>query len=89
MSRSERRKQIKHVNKKLTTEQFQKLQSDRNREFIDQEVLKQTNHFKMLFTECLNESFKKNGISNLKAKMILEDVLIIMKRKVSEKRGES
>ena len=72
MGRAESRKKAKYIKKRLTTD----------------EVTRQTGVFKKLFSECLTEAFKKNNISLTKANMILDDVSIIMQRKVSEKRGE-
>jgi ribosomal protein L9 len=83
MGRAENRKMKKNLKKGLTNEQFQKLQSQANKEIVQFEVSNQIKFYKSLWTECLLESFKKNGISNDKAKMFLDDVEIIMRKKVS------
>ncbi|MEG2412597.1 MAG: hypothetical protein RSA29_17025 [Clostridium sp.] len=84
MGRTERRKQQKVMNKKLSTDQFSKLQSEVNKEYIDKEVDRQCNFFKNIFSDCLLEAFKKNGVSNQKGKAILDDVESIMIRKVNK-----
>lgn len=86
MGRAENRKKRRYVNKKLTPEQFAHLESDINREYINSEVKTQIAYFKKLFSECLTEAFQKNGINLTKANMIIDDVGVIMERKVSEKR---
>ena len=88
MGRAESRKKAKYIKKRLTTDQFNKLERDINKQYIQDEVTRQTEVFKKLFSECLTEAFKQNNISLIKANMILDDVSIIMQRKVSEKRGE-
>lgn len=87
MGRAEDRKKRKYINKKLTPEQFAHLESNVNKEYIDSEVKTQIAYFKKLFSECLIEAFQKNGINLTKANMIIDDVGVIMERKVSEKRG--
>lgn len=87
MGRAEDRKKKKYISKKLTQTQFEKLQGDINKKFVQDEVKSQVNNFKELFSECLIESFKKNGYSNEKVRIILDDVSIIMQRKIGEKRG--
>lgn len=87
MGRAEDRKKKKSVNRRITDKQFQALNSDINQEFIKQEVKEQVGFFQELFTECLTEAFKNNGISNTKAGVILDDIRIIMIRKVEEKRS--
>ncbi len=82
MGRTERRKQQRVMNKKLSTDQFNKLQSEVNRDYINIEVDRQCTFFKNMFSDCLIEAFKNNGISNSKGKQILEDVELIMLRKV-------
>ncbi|MGG7177204.1 hypothetical protein ACQPU1_06425 [Clostridium paraputrificum] len=87
MGRAEKRKKAKYVSKKLTPGQFAKLENDINKEFINDEVNNQTAYFRKLFSECLKEAFKKNSVSEIKALMILDDVELIMIRKVEEKKN--
>ncbi len=82
MGRAERRKQQRIMNKKLSADQFNKLQNEVNKDYINIEVDRQCTFFKNIFSECLIEAFKSNGISNSKGKQILEDVELIMLRKV-------
>lgn len=89
MGRAEDRKKRKYINKKLTPEQFAHLESNVNKEYINSEVKTQIAYFKKLFSECLTEAFQKNGINLTKANMIIDDVGVIMERKVSEKRGST
>lgn len=84
MGRVERRKQQKHMSKKLTPEQFNSLQSGINQDFINIEVEKRCDFFKTLFSESLKQAFKNHGISNSKAKVILDDVEAIIIRKVNK-----
>lgn len=88
MGRAENRKKKKFLNRKLTPEQFEKLNSEANKELIDYEVDKQIKFYQNLWTECMLEAFKINKISTDKARMILEDIETIMLRKVAEKNGE-
>lgn len=93
MGRKEDRQRSRVVNKKLTKGQFNQLQGDINQEFINREVAIQTKKFREFFSDCFIDAVIKNNISQSKALSILDDVAIIMKRKVSEKRekknGES
>lgn len=85
MGRAEIRKKRKYMSKKLTSEQYNNLLNDVNKEYIESEVQDQVIWFKNLFSDCLVEAFEKNNISKIKAIMILEDVSKIMQRKGSEK----
>lgn len=87
MGRAEDRKKKRYINKKLTPEQFTHLESEINQKYIEQEVKIQMAYFRKLFADSLVEAFKKNDISLTKANMIIDDVAVIMERKVSEKRG--
>ncbi len=84
MGRAERRKQQKFMNRKLSIDQFDKLKNEVNRDYINIEVDRQCTFFKNIFSECLIESFKNNGISSSKGKQILDDVELIMLRKVKK-----
>ena len=88
MGRAEKRKKTNALKKRMSDDQFNKLVNNSNRELINQEVKNRTDFFKGLFSECLEESFKKNGISGSKSRMVMDDVEIIMLRKVEEKRGK-
>ena len=87
MGRAENRKKKKFLNRKLTPEQFAKLNSEANKELIDYEVDKQIKFYQNLWTECMLEAFKINKISTDKARMVLEDIETIMLRKVEEKKN--
>lgn len=87
MGRAENRKMKKHLRNSLTPEQFATLQSQANKDMVQLEVNNQIKFYQGLWSECLTEAFKKNGYSNEKAKMLLDDVEIIMRRKVEEKRN--
>lgn len=82
MSRALNRK----LKSKLTDEQFARLIGDSNREYVEQEVNRQINFYQQLWTDCLTESFKKHGLSLIKQREILEDVELIMKRKLQKKK---
>ena len=87
MGRAKDRKKRKILNRRLTPEQFAKLNSDANRELVEYEVDKQIKFYQALWTECMLEAFKENKISTDKAKMILEDIETIMIRKIEEKKN--
>lgn len=89
MGRAEKRKQKKALSRRLTPEQFAKLNSDANREMVKYEVDKQIEFYQALWTECMLEAFKQNNISTEKVRIILEDIETIMLRKVSEKKNGS
>ncbi|WP_294377732.1 hypothetical protein [uncultured Clostridium sp.] len=86
MGRAENRKMKKHIKSKMTEEQFKVFQSEVNQEYVNGEVNKQIKFYQELWTDCLLEAFKKNGYSTDKAKMILDDVELIMLRKIEEKK---
>ena len=88
MGRKERRMQQRYVNKRLTPEQFQELQSDINQKYIEEEVQKRIAIFKSLFTDCLMDAMKKNGYSQFKTNQILDDIIAIMGRKVDKQDEE-
>lgn len=88
MGRAEIRKKRKYMSKKLTSEQYNNLLNDVNKEYIESEVQDRVIWFKNLFSDCLVEAFEKNNISKTKAIMILEDVGKIMRRRESEKKNE-
>lgn len=87
MGRAEDRKKAKEIRKKLTPQQFQQLQSDVNRRFIDEEVNARMEYYKGLWSECLIEAFRRNGYTTDKAKILLDDIGLLMKQKVEEKRN--
>lgn len=88
MGRAENRKKKKILNRRLTPEQFEKLNSEANKELIDYEVDRQIKFYQNLWTECMIKAFEQNNISKDKARMVLEDIETIMLRKVAEKNGE-
>ena len=87
IGRAESRKKAKYISKRLGKDQFEKLQNEINMEYINKEVNDRVENFKKLFGECLQEAFKKNNISNIKANLLLDDVALIMQQKVVEKRN--
>ena len=88
MGRQENRKKQRYMKKKLSEHQFSKLMSDSNRQLVNEEVERRTEVFKTLFSECLYESFNRNGIPTMKANMIMDDIVVLMAKKVQEKKGE-
>lgn len=89
MGRAEDRKKKKFMKKRLTNEQLGRLQSETNLEYINLEVEKKCDFFKNLFSDCIIEAFKKNGFSNIQANKLLDDVEIIMKKKVAKSNEQS
>ena len=75
------------MKKKLTPEQFQTLQSQANKEIVENEVATQIKFYQDLWSKCIIESFKKNGYSTEKVKILLDDIELIMLRKVEEKKN--
>ena len=89
MGRAENRKMKKHLKGRMTEEQFKVIQSEVNKEYINREVDKQIKFYQELWNDCMTEAFKKNGLSDSKAIMILEDIRLIMMQKVNEKKKNS
>ena len=87
MRRAEHRKMQRHINKRMTDEQFNRFQSEVNQEYIKGEFNKQIKFYQNLWTECMLEAFKTNGLSQAKAKMVLDDIELIMLRKIEEKKN--
>lgn len=87
MGRAEDRKRKKYISKKLTQKQFENLKNDINNEIINKEVAERCQNFKELFADCLAEAFVKNNLPKTKLRLILDDVVLIMKRKVEERRN--
>lgn len=91
MNRAERRKMQRKGRKKgltLSDEQVAKIQSEANMEYIRMEVERRMKINETLFSEALIEAFERNNISKTKGKMLLDDISLIMRRKVAEKRNE-
>lgn len=88
MGRAEDRKKKKYIKKRLTPEQFQRLQSDCNMEYVESEVQKRMEYNKKLFAEALDEAFKRQNIPSSKVKAVIDDMCLIMKRKVEERKNE-
>lgn len=88
MGRKENRKKAKVIQKKMTKEQFDSFKSEVNRKYIEDEVEKQIKYYQKFWNVCLVEAFKKNGLSESKAIMILDDVEIIMRQKIEEKKNK-
>lgn len=90
MGRAENRKAKREMKKKLTPTQFEILQSSANKEIVELEVANQIKFYQDLWGKCIIEAFKKNGYSTDKAKMILDDIELIMLRKMeAKKNGDS
>lgn len=87
MGRAEDRKRNKYINTRLTKEQFEVFRSDINKKYIENEVKLEVDKFISFYTECMLESLENNGINKTKTILILEDVNVIMKRKMGEKRN--
>lgn len=88
MGRTENRRIKKHLRKFMTQDQIDNLITDTNKKYLTNEIEKTISLYKKLWTECLLESFNDNGISKLKSKMILDDVELLMQRKVGEYNDE-
>lgn len=88
MNRAERRKTQKLINKKLTNEQFEQLKKEANGDFIEKEVEKRMKYNEELFKEALHEAFKRQNISSAKEKALLDDMILIMRRKRAERNGK-
>ncbi|MGN1358687.1 MAG: hypothetical protein ACI4WU_04905 [Bacilli bacterium] len=88
MNRASRRKKQRTFNKKLTPEQFQQLTSEVNMTYVERAVQDRMKCYELLFKESLIEAFKRQNYPTTKAKALLEDVALIMKRKVEGKKDE-
>lgn len=80
MNRKRKRNMQKRF--KLTDEQLNKLQSEANMEYVETEVKKRLEVFQGVFNKCLLEAFDRNGISKIKAKSVIDDVELLVKREV-------
>lgn len=89
MGRAEDRKKKKFMKKRLTSEQLDKLQSETNQEYINNEVNRQVKFFQGLLSDSLLEAFKMNGVNNTKASKIVDDVQIVMRKKVNKSNEQS
>lgn len=87
MGREEKRKFQKQMRKKLTPEQFEVLQSHANKEIVENEVANQIKCYQDLWSKCIIEAFKKNGYTTDKAKILLDDIELIMLRKLEGKKN--
>ena len=87
MGRAEHRKMQRKMKKIMSDEQLKSLQDEANRGFVEMEVNKQIKFYQDLWTECMLEAFKTNGLSQAKAKMVLDDIELIMLRKIEEKKN--
>lgn len=85
-NRAERRKAMKCFRGKLSQEQFEKLQSEANMEYLEREVQKRMDYNFELFKEAIDEAFKRNNISSSKANAVMDDMVMIMKRKAEERK---
>lgn len=89
MGRAENRKKAKYIRRKISDEQFNKLQSDINRAYIQDEVEKQLQFIQAFWAECMGEAFKKNNLSQAKLKMVLDDMDLIMAKRVEKRKQNS
>lgn len=88
VNRASRRKKQKVFNKKLTPEQFEKLTSDVNMQYVERAVEDRVKYCKELFKEALFEAFKRQNYPASKVKALLDDIELIVKRKAEEKKNE-
>lgn len=84
MGRAEDRKRAKECRKKLNDKQFNNLMSMASSDYIKIEVNRQMNFLQKHFTDAIIESLKKNGMSNTKISMIIDDVQSIFLKKVNK-----
>lgn len=84
MGRAEDRKRKKNVKKKLNDNQFNNLMTRVDSDFIKLEVDRQMDFLQTNFTDAIIESLKKNGLSNTKISIIVDDVQSIFLKKVNK-----
>lgn len=84
MGRAQDRKRAKECRKKLNDDQFNKLMNIANSDFIKLEVDRQMEFLQTNFTDAIIESLKKNGFSNTKIAMVIDDVQSIFLKKVNK-----
>lgn len=87
MGRAENRKKMKSIKKRMTDEQFGQLNSEINRQYINDEVNSQICFYQKLWSDCIIEAFKKCGYTLDKAKIILDETESIMLKKVEAKKN--
>lgn len=83
MGRAEDRKRKKEVRKSLSDKQYEKLMSIATSDYVKFEVNRQMDFLQKHFTDAIIESLKKNGFSNTKIAMIVDDVQSIFLKKVN------
>lgn len=81
MGRAEDRKKSKNIKKKLTDKQYQEMMNSVNKKYLIDEVNAKCNIFSGILLDAVEESLKKNGISNTKISQILRDVELEVLRK--------
>lgn len=83
MGRAEDRKRKKEVRKKLSEKQYNNLVNATCSDYVKLEVNRQMDFLQKHFTDAIIESLKKNGMSNTKIYMIIDDVQSIFLKKVN------
>lgn len=82
MGRAEDRKRARECKKKLSEGQFKTLMNQASSDYVKIEVNRQMNFLQKHFTDAIIESLKKNGMSNTKISIIIDDIQAIFFRKV-------
>lgn len=83
MGRAEDRKRKKEVRKSLSEKQYERLMNIATSDYVKFEVNRQMDFLQKNFTDAIIESLKKNGFSNTKIAMIVDDVQSIFLKKVN------
>ena len=87
MGRAERRKQQKTFRRKLTDDQFNVLMARTNNTAVQCEVEKQIKFYQELWSRHMVQAFKEHGLSDIKAKMVLDTIQVNMARELETKRN--
>lgn len=88
VGRAERRKQQRVFRRKLTDEQFNTLMLNTNSKAVQCEVENQIKYYQELWSRHIIQAFKEHGISDMKAKMVLDTIEVNMTREMEIKRQE-
>ena len=88
VGRAEKRKQQRVFKKKLTDEQFKVLLANTNSTAVQCEVENQIKYYQELWSRHIIQAFKEHGISDMKAKMVLDTIEVNMIREMEIKRQE-
>lgn len=88
MGRAQRRYNEKQLKKVMSDEQYNKIINGLNQDVIELQVQKELTFYKNLMSEAMVEAMKKNGLNLSKINLILDDMRLILIRKVEEKKDE-